>query len=181
MLHYLHYLYLLFVIIKHSVTYLATFASSLQNKMKEYLRPDHVKVDCVGLSNDNNSDNPQATNAHVIQTHVKIPSMDRYIISLIEILQWAMSDNDDDTNPTTRSSSTLITKTHNKIVVFFPVARMVSYFSAVFQLVLGIDVVEMHSRKSQSYRNNASNKFREALSGIMFTSDVSARGEYKKK
>jgi len=105
--------------------------------------------------------------------------MDRYIISLIEILQWAMLDDDDDTNSSTKhssSSSTLTKKTHNKIVVFFPVARMVSYFSAVFKLVLGIDVVEMHSRKSQSYRNKASDRFREARNGIMFTSDVSARG-----
>ena len=50
------------------------------------------------------------------------------LVSLIEILQSAMLDDDDNTNP----RSTLTTKSQNKIFVFFPVARMVSYFSAVF-------------------------------------------------
>ena len=41
-------------------------------------------------------------------------------------------------------------------------------------------MVEMHSKKSQSYRNNAIDKFHEARNSIMFTSDVSARGVYEK-
>lgn len=41
---------------------------------------------------------------------------------------------------------------------------------------VGHDVIEMHSRKSQSYRTKASDRFRSGNNLIMFSSDVSARG-----
>lgn len=41
---------------------------------------------------------------------------------------------------------------------------------------MGIDVLETHSRKSQSARSRVSEAFRNSKGLIMFTSDVSARG-----
>lgn len=41
---------------------------------------------------------------------------------------------------------------------------------------MGIDVLETHSRKSQSARTRVSQAFRSSKGVIMFTSDVSARG-----
>lgn len=41
---------------------------------------------------------------------------------------------------------------------------------------MGFDVLETHSRKSQSYRTKVSEAFRTRKGVIMFTSDVSARG-----
>lgn len=41
---------------------------------------------------------------------------------------------------------------------------------------MGYDVLETHSRKSQSYRERVSESFRNRKGVIMFTSDVSARG-----
>lgn len=37
-------------------------------------------------------------------------------------------------------------------------------------------MIELHSKKSQGYRNKASDKFRKAKCAVLFTSDVSARG-----
>lgn len=46
----------------------------------------------------------------------------------------------------------------------------------MFNKGLNIPVIELHSKKSQSFRNKASDQFRNAKKGVLFTSDVSARG-----
>jgi superfamily II DNA/RNA helicase len=63
-----------------------------------------------------------------------------------------------------------------KMSVFFSTAKMVAYYAGLFNDGLNVPVWEIHSRKSRSYRTAASNQFREADSGVLFTSDVSARG-----
>ena len=65
----------------------------------------------------------------------------------------------------------------HKLVVFFSTARAVGFFAAFFNQGLGIDVFELHSRKKQGYRDRVSKQFRNSKSGILFTSDVSARGK----
>ena len=62
-----------------------------------------------------------------------------------------------------------------KIIAFFPTARQTQLYSELLQM-LGIRVLEIHSRKSQAQRNKVSDEFRMGSSLIMFTSDVSARG-----
>ena len=62
-----------------------------------------------------------------------------------------------------------------KIIVFFVTARLTQLNAEVFNL-MGYNVLEIHSRKSQHRRTTISRKFRERRSGILFTSDVSARG-----
>ena len=62
-----------------------------------------------------------------------------------------------------------------KLIVFFPAARLVEFYADVFSRV-GFDLLEIHSRKSQSHRTKVSEKFRTASRAILFTSDVSARG-----
>ncbi|KAI8855106.1 P-loop containing nucleoside triphosphate hydrolase protein [Chytridium lagenaria] len=64
-----------------------------------------------------------------------------------------------------------------KIMVFFPTARTTQLAAEMMnQGVNGVDVYEIHSRKSQSVRTKATEAFRVAEKGIMFSSDVSARG-----
>jgi superfamily II DNA/RNA helicase len=83
-----------------------------------------------------------------------------------------------------------------KILVFFPAGRLVRFLFQFFtmggrgrdssskrntsQLLAdgnGNDIIwEIHSRMSQSSRSRASNAFRNARRGILFSSDVSARG-----
>lgn len=66
------------------------------------------------------------------------------------------------------------------MIVFFPTTKMVTYYAELFNHGLGRTVMELHSGKSQSYRTSVSNRFRELKKGVLFTSDVSARGvDYK--
>eukprot|EP00534_Pseudo-nitzschia_fraudulenta_P008947 CAMPEP_0201152836 /NCGR_PEP_ID=MMETSP0851-20130426/13423_1 /ASSEMBLY_ACC=CAM_ASM_000631 /TAXON_ID=183588 /ORGANISM="Pseudo-nitzschia fraudulenta, Strain WWA7" /LENGTH=287 /DNA_ID=CAMNT_0047429939 /DNA_START=19 /DNA_END=882 /DNA_ORIENTATION=- len=66
-----------------------------------------------------------------------------------------------------------------KILVFFPAGRLVRFLFQFFTIG-GIEAKEnlweIHSRMSQSSRTRASNSFRNARKGILFSSDVSARG-----
>merc|ERR1712232_577387 len=62
-----------------------------------------------------------------------------------------------------------------KIMVFFTATRVVEFYAEACRNA-GVSVLSIHSRKSQSARNRASNAFRTAATGALFTSDVSARG-----
>jgi ATP-dependent RNA helicase MSS116 len=66
--------------------------------------------------------------------------------------------------------------TGGKVIVFFPTANLVQYMAQVFNRLPQMEVMEIHSRLSQQGRVRVSDKFRKAQSGILFTSDVSARG-----
>lgn len=119
------------------------------------MRKDYIEVDCI-----NDGDAASHTNEQVQQSHVIVPFSDRFVSSVVELVQLAMNDHD---SP--------------KIVVFFPTARMVAFFAELFNVGLDIPVIELHSKKSQGYRNRMSEAFRNADRGVLFTSDVSARGE----
>ncbi len=146
---------------RQTLLFSATVPDALKEIMAENMREDYVEVDCIG--GDGNSEfqggEEVHTNIQVEQSHVVLPSLDRYVTSVVEVVKHSMRDPD------------------HKLVVFFPTARLVGYFAELFNLGLGIDVIELHSRKTQGYRNTASEKFRRAKNGILFTSDVSARGE----
>lgn len=122
------------------------------------MRNDFVEIDCIGGDGSTEFTNEEHTNTLVKQSYVVLPSLDRYVTSVVEVVKNFMQDKD------------------HKLVVFFPTARLVGFFAEFFNLGLGIDVIELHSRKSQGYRNQASEKFRNAKTGVLFTSDVSARG-----
>mmetsp|Transcript_18945 Transcript_18945/g.21807 ORF Transcript_18945/g.21807 Transcript_18945/m.21807 type:complete len:662 (+) Transcript_18945:177-2162(+) len=105
------------------------------------------------------------THARVEQSHVVLPSMDRYVSSVLEIIDSVLTNDEPDV----------------KLVVFFPTARMVGYYVEVLREYLKLKgdntpTFEIHSKKTQGYRNKASDGFRNTKRGILFTSDVSARG-----
>ena len=62
-----------------------------------------------------------------------------------------------------------------KVMVFLPTARQTGYLASLFNSI-GIEVMEIHSRKSQAVRTKTSDQFRSCKQGIMFSSDVTARG-----
>jgi len=143
--------------IEHRQTLLfsATVPPELKEVMSENMKKDFIEVDCIH----DDAMSGGHTNDQVDQSHVILPDMDRYVTSVLEIVKVIM---DSTESP--------------KIVAFFPAARLVGFFADFFNTGLGIEVIELHSRKSQAYRNKASDKFRKAKSAILFTSDVSARG-----
>ncbi|KAF1784108.1 P-loop containing nucleoside triphosphate hydrolase [Phytophthora cactorum] len=61
-------------------------------------------------------------------------------------------------------------------IVFLPTARSAQFMAQLFQAAGFPNVLEMHSRKSQSARTKAADAFRKGKKMIMFSSDVSARG-----
>ena len=61
------------------------------------------------------------------------------------------------------------------MLVFFTTANLTAFHAELFQ-AMQIEVLEIHSRKSQPQRQKAADAFRTARQAIMFTSDVSARG-----
>ncbi|KAK1948299.1 DEAD-box ATP-dependent RNA helicase 25 [Phytophthora citrophthora] len=63
-----------------------------------------------------------------------------------------------------------------KVIVFLPTARSAQFMAQLFQAAGFPNVLEMHSRKSQSARTKAADAFRKGKKVIMFSSDVSARG-----
>jgi ATP-dependent RNA helicase MSS116 len=63
-----------------------------------------------------------------------------------------------------------------KIMVFLPTTTVVSYLASVFNKIEGLDIIQLHSKLTQQHRVRISNRFKAAKSGILFTTDVSARG-----
>lgn len=62
------------------------------------------------------------------------------------------------------------------MLVFCTTARVTALFAELYKK-LGMNTLEIHSRKSQTFRTKVSDEFRNHPGGvIMFTSDVSARG-----
>ena len=142
---------------RQTLLFSATIPKELKSIMADTMKNDYIEVDCI-----NDGDASQHTSAKVQQSHIIVPSMDRYVSSVVEIMKSAIED-ESDPQP-------------KKIVVFFTTARMVAYFSELFNNGLNIPVMELHSKKTQNYRNRVSEQFRACKEGILFTSDVSARG-----
>lgn len=117
------------------------------------MRDDYLEVDCV-----NEGSNAAPTNSRVCQSHVILPHMDSVVPSFYSILKHATA------------------KKPSKVVVFFPTARMVSFFADLLNDGFDYPIIELHSKKSQSSRNTASENFRREKNAILFTSDLSARG-----
>lgn len=146
---------------RQTLLFSATVPPALKEIMRQTMQEDYVEVDCIHDGNDgNNGGVSTETHVHIEQSHAIIREMSQYVPSIIRVVKEAAVDNGGG----------------NKVVVFFPTARMVSFFADLFNEVVRLPVMELHSKKSQGYRNRVSGQFREAESGILFTSDVSARG-----
>merc|ERR1719162_2291045 len=140
---------------RQTLLFSATIPNDLKPILKEQMRDDYVEVDCI-----HDGDGASHTNQRVNQKYVILPTMDSYLSSLVSIVRRSIDED----------------RQLHKIVVFFPTAMLVGFFAQFFNDALGINVIELHSKKSQSFRNKASEKFRNAKKGVLFTSDVSARG-----
>ncbi|MES1911709.1 MAG: hypothetical protein MHM6MM_004102 [Cercozoa sp. M6MM] len=140
---------------RQTLLFSATTPPGLHEVISLALKNDFVTIDCIsdGDANDDNNDN---LHAHVPQRHVVLPSIETLVAALRAVIT-----NDGQ---------------QGKFVVFFPTARVVGFFATLFRDVFRIPVLELHSRKSQNVRTRTSQQFRDARYGVLFTSDVSARG-----
>jgi ATP-dependent RNA helicase MSS116 len=140
---------------RQTLLFSATISKRQRGALKESMNTDFTEVDCV-----NDRDIRTETNLRVDQSYHSLETMEQYIPTLVGIIRQAMKNED----------------TNCKILVFFPASKLVRFFVNLFNVGLEIPVLEIHSRMSQGSRNRASNAFRTAQRGILFTSDVSARG-----
>lgn len=157
---------------RQTLLFSATFPRSIRRTLKDTILKgqDVLEVDCI---DQDQKDDVAPGNERMQQNYVVLDSMRQYIPALLAIIRREQA-----------------TAQDYKILVFLPTSRMVRF---IFQLctVGGVDlgrrdasnnnssndnVWEIHSRMSQSARTRASNAFRNARRGILFSTDVSARG-----
>ena len=167
--------------IRQTLLFSATMPPDLKVIMKQNMKPDYVEVDCV-----QDGDAATHTNDRVTQSHILIPSRETDMVSsVVETVRYAV-----ETHVNKEDDSSRFT-IPPKIVVFFPTARLVQFYAEIFQEVtkgvlltnetgdgkpIKLPSWELHSKKTQGYRNRVSEEFRKASVGVLFTSDVSARG-----
>jgi len=167
---------------RQTLLFSATMPPELKTIMRQNMKSDYVEVDCV-----KDGDAATHTNDRVAQTHIVLPNEIDMVSSVVETVRYAVETH---VNHEPDGSSRFVTPP--KIVVFFPTARLVQFYAEIFENISqgvrltehsGVDNKEiklksweLHSKKSQGYRNRVSNEFREATTGVLFTSDVSARG-----
>ncbi|KAJ3345267.1 hypothetical protein HDU83_004253 [Entophlyctis luteolus] len=63
-----------------------------------------------------------------------------------------------------------------KIMVFFQTTHATQYLAEVWNMIPDLEVMELHSQMESRERTKVSDRFRACRRGILFTSDVSARG-----
>jgi ATP-dependent RNA helicase MSS116 len=135
---------------RQNLLFSATVPEGVRDISKLALQNKYEFVDCVADQNEGE------TNAQVKQEVLVTDSSD-VIPALLRVLQLHMKDPE------------------FKIMVFFTTARYTG-FCCEFMEVLKLPLLQLHSRKSQTYRNRVSDEFRLGKRVILFTSDVSARG-----
>ena len=139
---------------RQTLLFSATVSQEIREISKTVLKKDHVSVSTVGEEDD-------GTHAHVDQFLCPVESLNDQLPRLLELILQELSRK----------------RQLSKMVVFLPTARMTQLAYELFSNVrLHLPLFELHSRKSQSQRTRTSDQFRDAPQGILFSSDVSARG-----
>ncbi|KAL7513473.1 hypothetical protein ACHAXN_010694 [Cyclotella atomus] len=170
---------------RQTLLFSATIPPALRSIMESGLRKDHITVDCV-----EDIDPTTHTNESVHQTFLTLPDPKEQMVrnDLYRLSPKMKKINANSTSDVSqyRWISGLVdivediihvqNPTDYKIVVFFPTTAATQFFSYIFNNVYNISVIEMHSQKHQSNRTSCSKLFRNTKQGILFTTDVSARG-----
>lgn len=138
---------------RQTLLFSATIPSGVKTILRQNLSPDFTTVDCV-----QDHDPASHTNEKVVQNCVLLGNDDT-VRGTVDLIMGLIRESNE-----------------NKIIVFFPTSQMVIFFSKLFRNHLHQNVLEIHAKKSQDQRTSASNKYRKMKGGVMFTSDVSARG-----
>ncbi|CAO1625489.1 unnamed protein product [Jaminaea pallidilutea] len=136
---------------RQSLLFSATFPKTILEMAD--VRQDHRFINTIPESEQN-------THQHVDQVYQVVPMPEIMPLILSHILQ--------ERSERTKSA---------KVIVFLPTARATqTAFEAMKDHPAIGRTWEIHSRKSQSQRAKASEEFRKAAQGVLFSSDVAARG-----
>ena len=137
---------------RQTLLFSATVSKDIQDVARASLRPGHQFVDCVG------EEASGTTNTQVTQAMIIAPLEDHFA-QLKRVIDAHVLENNG----------------KHKIMVFWTTARGTALAAELFGNMRN-DVIEIHSKLSQSRRTKATDQFRTVKSGIMMTSDVTARG-----
>ena len=124
---------------------------------------DFLEVDCYRNEEITKGKIETTAEKRVQESYVTLENMSQFIPTLLTVIRREQQ----------RDSQ------NYKILVFFPAGRLVRFlfqFFTIGGLEKKENLWEIHSRMSQSSRTRASNSFRNVRRGILFSSDVSARG-----
>lgn len=136
---------------RQSLLFSATFPKTVLQVAD--VSPNHKLINTI-------PEEEQNTHQHVAQDYQTVPMPDVLPLTLAHIVNERRS----------RQGTA-------KIIIFLPTARATQLAFEAISSVAGIGRAwEIHSRKSQSQRARASEEFRQATEGILFSSDVAARG-----
>ncbi|EGZ28143.1 hypothetical protein PHYSODRAFT_468056 [Phytophthora sojae] len=135
---------------RQTLLFSATLPTATEELKDVALRDDYAFVDTI-------EGDDQQTNTQAVQEYLVCDLQD--VIPAVEgVLEEHMK------------------QSEYKVIVFLPTARSAQFMAQLFQAAGFPNVLEMHSRKSQSARTKAADAFRKGKKMIMFSSDVSARG-----
>ena len=138
----------------------ATVPHEVLGMVRTIMKPDYRFVQTVKAGE-------QQTHDRVPQKMIKVAGLENMLPSLLELMH--------------REEGRADAASPFKALVFFNATAEAKLATAIFQNLPDYrnrkrDIIEMHSRLTQQQRTRASESFRRARSGIMFSSDVSARG-----
>lgn len=136
---------------RQTLCFSATVPSRLKATLHLALLAEHAVVDCVG--------EVDVDTHEKIEQKVLVHRLEESLLALHSTITTEMS-----ANPETY-----------KIMCFLPTARSAQFLTALLTEV-GLDVMEIHSRKTQAQRTTVSNLFRASDRAILLSSDISARG-----
>lgn len=133
-----------------TLMFTATVSPALEPVMRLALKADHRFINTV-------PEDAEQTHLHVKQVAHECPLEDVFVRTY-QIIKEAMKE------------------PNYKVLVFFTTARTTQFAADLFSIKLGLPILQIHSRKSQSYRTKVSEQFRKESNLVLFSSDVSARG-----
>lgn len=136
---------------RQTLLFSATTTDNVKEIAASTLKPGYSSIDTVG-------EEQEQTHSHVPQRVTAVPQ-GQQLRALASLIHKEVSENP-------RSY---------KIMVFFATARQAAFASSLFNQA-NINVLEIHSRKTQGHRTRTSDTFRAAQKAILFSSDVTARG-----
>ena len=151
---------------RQTLLFSATVPPTVQTQIQRFLTPHNYEyIDCI------QDDDP---NSHVVntveQSYVILPptKLVTGVVQLIEKLMQQQQSSDDGSGTSNK-----------KLMVFLNTTAQVEFFSNLFKKNdsgTQQNVMEIHSKLGQNTRSATSQRFRKVSTGILFTSDVSARG-----
>lgn len=136
---------------RQTLLFSATVPDQVQNICKIAMKNDYKYIDTVGEVD-------EETHVQVKQDYLIVPLENQLAVIYALLKQHAAEE------------------PNFKVLVFCTTARVTALLAELYKK-LGLNTLEIHSRKSQAFRTKVSDDFRKHTGGvIMFTSDVSARG-----